>query len=131
MAEGPTSLTRLINPPPAYLQPHSHAIADMGLGGMSNQQLQSLSFGAIDRPACPYCGERAYLTRRSPHPVYGLTSNNCLSARLAITPLNALWPLAAILSNNWKPREITTYAATSHILRLLLPASYRARPLIS
>src|SRR5713226_2904570 len=40
--------------------------------GMSNQQLQSLSFGAIDRPACPYCGERAYLTRRSPHPDYGL-----------------------------------------------------------
>jgi hypothetical protein len=47
-----------------------------------------------------------------------VTSNNYLSARLAITPLNALWPLAAILSNNWKPREITTYAATSHILRV-------------
>jgi transposase len=37
---------------------------------MSNYR-QSLSFGAIDRPACPYCGERAYLTRRSPHPDYG------------------------------------------------------------
>jgi DNA-directed RNA polymerase subunit RPC12/RpoP len=39
---------------------------------MSNQRLQSLGFGPIDRPACPYCGERAYLTRRSPHPDYGL-----------------------------------------------------------
>jgi hypothetical protein len=39
---------------------------------MSNQRLQSLGFGAIDRPACPYCGERASLTRRSPHPDYDL-----------------------------------------------------------
>jgi transposase len=39
---------------------------------MSNQQLQSPSFGAIDRPMCPHCGERAHLTRRSPHPDYGL-----------------------------------------------------------
>jgi hypothetical protein len=40
---------------------------------MSDQQPQSLSFGVIDRPACPYCGERAYLTRRSPHPDHDLT----------------------------------------------------------
>jgi ribosomal protein L37AE/L43A len=39
---------------------------------MSNQQLQSLSFGAIDRPACPHCGKQAYLTRRSPHPDHDL-----------------------------------------------------------
>jgi hypothetical protein len=40
---------------------------------MSNQATaRSPSFGAIDRPACPYCGERASLTRRSPHPDYGL-----------------------------------------------------------
>ena len=39
-----------------------------GVGAVSNQRIQSLSFGAIDRPACPYCGERASLTRRSPHP---------------------------------------------------------------
>jgi hypothetical protein len=43
-----------------------------GFGGMSNQQQQSLSFGVIDRPACPHCGERAYLTRRSPHPDHDL-----------------------------------------------------------
>ena len=28
-------------------------------GGLSNQQQQSQSFGVIDRPACPFCGERA------------------------------------------------------------------------
>src|SRR5262249_31101447 len=41
---------------------------------MSNQATaQSPSFGAtIDRPACPYCGERVYLTRRTPHPDYDL-----------------------------------------------------------
>jgi hypothetical protein len=55
---------------PAYFRPHLQAIAARGVWGMSNQRLQSLSFGGIDRPACPYCGERAYLTRRSPHPAY-------------------------------------------------------------
>jgi len=46
----------------------------MGIWGMSNQATaQSPSFGAtIDRPACPYCGERVYLTRRTPHPDYDL-----------------------------------------------------------
>src|SRR5262249_29248735 len=41
---------------------------------MSNQATaQSPSIGAtIDRPACPYCGERVYLTRRTPHPDYDL-----------------------------------------------------------
>ena len=39
---------------------------------MSDQRLQSRGFGAIDRPACPHCGERASLTRRSPHPDYDL-----------------------------------------------------------
>jgi hypothetical protein len=38
---------------------------------MSDQQPQ-LSYGVIDRPACPYCGEQAYLTRRSPHPDHDL-----------------------------------------------------------
>jgi hypothetical protein len=52
----------------AYIRPHSPAIASAGVGGMSNQQQQSLSFDVIDRPECPHCGERAYLTRRSPHP---------------------------------------------------------------
>jgi hypothetical protein len=40
--------------------------------GVPNQQLQSLSFDAVDRPACPYCGERMYLTRRTPHPDHDL-----------------------------------------------------------
>jgi len=39
---------------------------------MSDQQPQQLSFGVIDRPACPYCGGQAYLTRRSPHPDHDL-----------------------------------------------------------
>src|SRR5262249_56174523 len=37
-----------------------------GVGGMSYQHSR-LSFDTIDRPTCPYCGERAYLTRRTPH----------------------------------------------------------------
>ena len=37
-----------------------------GVGGVSG------SFDAIDRPVCPYCGERAYLTRRTPHPDHDL-----------------------------------------------------------
>src|SRR5215469_8319343 len=46
-----------------------------GFGGMSNHATAgSSSFGAtINRPACPYCGEWAYLTRRSPHPDYHLS----------------------------------------------------------
>ena len=60
-------------PLPAYLQPHSRAISLWGVGwGMSDQQPQQLSFGVIDRPACPYCGERTSLTRRSPHPDHDL-----------------------------------------------------------
>jgi hypothetical protein len=43
-----------------------------GVWGMSDQQQQSLSFGVIDRPACPSCGELAFLTRRSPHPDHDL-----------------------------------------------------------
>jgi hypothetical protein len=35
-------------------------------------QRSGLSFDAIDRPACPYCGALAYLTRRSPHPDHDL-----------------------------------------------------------
>jgi hypothetical protein len=35
-------------------------------------QRSGLSFDTIDRPVCPYCGERAYLTRRSPHPDHDL-----------------------------------------------------------
>ena len=30
-------------------------------------QLQGLSFGASDKPACLNCGERMRLTRRAPH----------------------------------------------------------------
>jgi hypothetical protein len=44
----------------------------MGVGACRIQQQQSLSFGVIDRPECPYCGERAFLTRRSPHPDHDL-----------------------------------------------------------
>jgi hypothetical protein len=43
---------------------------------------------------------RAELLRRPRVSPNRLTSNNCLSARLAFTRLNALWTLAAILSNN-------------------------------
>jgi hypothetical protein len=39
----------------------------VGIGGMSYQR-SGLSFDTIDRPVCPFCGEQAYLTRRSPHP---------------------------------------------------------------
>jgi hypothetical protein len=56
----------------AHLQPHFLSNCHDGGWGMSNQQQQSLSFGVIDRPECPYCGERAYLTRRSPHPDHDL-----------------------------------------------------------
>jgi hypothetical protein len=65
-------LVSSVNPLAAYIRPHSPAIASAGVGGMSNQQLQSLSFGAIDRPACRYCGEQTYLTRRTPHPDHDL-----------------------------------------------------------
>jgi hypothetical protein len=43
----------------------------LGVGGMSYQQSR-LSFDTIDRPTCPHCGERAYLTRRTPHPDHDL-----------------------------------------------------------
>jgi len=69
-AEGPTSEAILF----ARLPTSSHIPTRLLAWGwgMSNQQLQSPSFGAIDRPMCPHCGERAHLTRRSPHPDYGL-----------------------------------------------------------
>jgi hypothetical protein len=35
-------------------------------------QRSGLNFDTIDRPVCPYCGEPAYLTRRSPHPDHDL-----------------------------------------------------------
>jgi hypothetical protein len=56
--------------PGSLLQPHSPAISLMGAGAMSNQG--SATFGVTDRPACPNCGERPYLTRRSPHPDHDL-----------------------------------------------------------
>jgi hypothetical protein len=57
-------------PPGSLLQPHSPAISLMGAGAMSNQG--SATFGVTDRPACPNCGERPFLTRRSPHPDHDL-----------------------------------------------------------
>jgi hypothetical protein len=56
--------------PGSLLQPHFSAISLMGAGAMSNQG--SATFGVTDRPACPNCGQRPYLTRRSPHPDHDL-----------------------------------------------------------
>jgi hypothetical protein len=56
--------------PGSLLQPHFPAISLMGAGAMSNQG--SATFGVTDRPACPNCGQRPYLTRRSPHPDHDL-----------------------------------------------------------
>src|SRR5215831_20358538 len=55
----------------AYFQPHFHTIALFGGWGMSYQHSR-LSFDTIDRPTCARCGERAYLTRRTPHPDHDL-----------------------------------------------------------
>ena len=46
-------------------------------------QHSRLSFDTIDRPTCPYCGERAYLTRRTPHPDHDLRPASRQSPRSA------------------------------------------------
>jgi hypothetical protein len=70
-AEGPIS--EAILPPGLPTSSHIPTRLLAWGWGMSNQATaRSPSFGAIDRPACPYCGERASLTRRSPHPDYDL-----------------------------------------------------------
>ena len=33
------------------------------------EQLRHRSFGSNDHPACPKCGQRMYISRRTPHPL--------------------------------------------------------------
>jgi hypothetical protein len=34
--------------------------------------MQAVSFGADENPVCPECKSRMFLTRRAPHPIYGI-----------------------------------------------------------
>src|SRR6516165_10873072 len=69
-----TPMMTYLSPPLPTLSTSSHIpirLLYVGIGGMSYRR-SGLSFDAIDRPACPYCGALDYLTRRSPHPDHDL-----------------------------------------------------------
>jgi hypothetical protein len=48
-------------------------MAHWGLGTRSDTMLMQIRFGAHHGPTCPACTRMMYVTRRTPHPLYGNT----------------------------------------------------------